>query len=160
MASTSVRVAQNDPTTSADPSVRSRSEKLTPPPPTTAKHGVFGFGGGWAGQTGLFLTTQHHLGGGGGSRTAHPSFPPPPPALRDWAKFLSGRSANQNFYLAPSAPVSFGHNVSSALLTPPKSPHRRGAGGLRTHPPHPPLSCLYGLTPCTTVRLCPGTRCP
>ena len=64
--------------------------------------------------------------GGGGGPT-----PPPPPSwsapLSDWAKNFPGPLGNQNFSLAPLAPVSLGQKVSSAPL---KTQHHGGGGGI------------------------------
>ena len=43
---------------------------------------------------------------GGGGDWGVPHHPPPPPrALKEWAKFSSGPSADQQFSLAPSTPI-------------------------------------------------------
>ena len=52
--------------------------------------------------------------------------PPPPRPQKDWAKFSSGPSANQQFLLALSVPVSLEQNFSSAPL---KTQHHFGGGG-------------------------------
>ena len=65
--------------------------------------------------------------GGGGSDTPPPWTPPS----------FSGPPANQKFFLAPSAQVSFGQRISSVPLAPLTTQGLlRGGGGCRTPPPH------------------------
>ena len=73
------------------------------------------------------LTTRHHWGIGEGSNTTHPPTPwTPPPPPKDWAKFSSGPSADQEFSVAPLAPIRLDQKVYLAPLDP------------HTHPPGPP----------------------
>ena len=89
--------------------------------------------GGWDGQAGLLLTTQHHWRRGVGEESHTtppplldpPTHPPTHPPLKDWAKFSCGPSANQTFSLAPSVPISLDQKFSSAPLQ--TQHHWRGA---------------------------------
>ena len=79
-------------------------------------------------------------GGGGGRAPFNDSAPlPPPPALprpphpsnplKGWAKFSSGPSANQNFSLAPLAPISLDLILASVPSAPLKPQNRAWGGG-------------------------------
>ena len=64
----------------------------------------------------------------------YPCPPPPPPILKEWAKISSGSLADQNFSLAPLAPINLDRQFF--FSAPPHSQHHRREGGW-THLPTP-----------------------
>ena len=77
------------------------------------------------------------LGGEGGTPLTHPSWTPPPP-ISCWAQCSSAPSANQNFSLAPSAPITLDQKFFSEPSRPLNTQHHLGGQGAGPPPP-PPL---------------------
>ena len=79
--------------------------------------------------------------------------PTPNPPLSDWVKLSSGPLANQNFSLAPSAPISLRQKFAFGASAPLKSQHHLGGGD-------PPTAPLQGAPPCPRMPRGVGTRAP
>ena len=98
------------PTERSDPTqhAKGRTGDCPGPRKETATRRNVTMGGGAAG---LLLTTRQHWGGGRGT-----------PSEKGWTKFSSGPLANQNFFLAMSAPpIKLDQKLSSAPLVPLKN---------------------------------------